>query len=117
MVASTRWRRTIRLAAAAGCNQARNNLGQFYEAGRSVEQSDAHAMRLYRLAADGGNLPAQFNLGSLYERGRGALPSPAEAARWYGKAASGGHKLAREALRRLEQPLEHQAEPLEMVSA
>jgi TPR repeat protein len=69
-----------------------------------VEQSEEAAVALYRLAAEGGYATAQCNLGRMFELGRGVAVSLADATAWYRKAAEAGNKLAKEALRRLEDP-------------
>jgi len=65
-------------------------LGQKYEHGVGVDQSDQQARELYELAASQGHATAQFNLGLMYDNGRGVDQSLERAAEYYEAAATQG---------------------------
>mmetsp|Transcript_12586 Transcript_12586/g.28495 ORF Transcript_12586/g.28495 Transcript_12586/m.28495 type:complete len:273 (-) Transcript_12586:44-862(-) len=87
-------------SARAGHPVAQWRVGELYEAGRGVLQSDAEAMRWYLLAAEAGNMHAQSSLALLLEEGRGPAEGQSqqerteEAFRWHFRAASAGHALS-----------------------
>ena len=78
------------------------NLGEMYQYGRGVEQNDQKAAEWYTKAAEQGDADAQTNLGVMYQLGRGVDQNDQKAAEWYRKAAEQGHKLAKIALRNLD---------------
>lgn len=79
----------IRRAAAQHYPAAEFHLGQVYEFGLGVSQSDSDALAWYRRAAEHGNAPAQRAVGDFYKKGRAVAPDAAEAVRWYRRAADG----------------------------
>ncbi len=62
-------------------------IGQAYDFGSGVGQSDKDACSWYRKAAEKGYAPAQNSLGLMYRAGRGVEQSKQEAVNWYRKAA------------------------------
>ena len=70
--------------------EAQFSLGVAYDAGQSVAQDSAEALRWYRLAADQGHASAQFNVGAMYLDGLTVPQDYAEAARWFRLAADQG---------------------------
>ena len=62
-------------------------LGQMYENGHGVAQSDVEAVKWYRLAAEQGLSPAQYDLGRMYANGYGVTQGSVEAVKWYRLAA------------------------------
>mmetsp|Transcript_21899 Transcript_21899/g.40265 ORF Transcript_21899/g.40265 Transcript_21899/m.40265 type:complete len:268 (-) Transcript_21899:77-880(-) len=87
-------------SARAGHPVAQWRIGELYEAGRGVAQSDAEAMHWYLLAAEAGNMHAQSALALLLEDGRGSMEGQTSqermeaAVRWHSRAASSGHALS-----------------------
>lgn len=79
----------LRKAAAQRFAAAEFQLGQIYEFGFSVPQSDRQAFEWYRRAADNGSAPGQRAVGEFHQKGRGVPADAAEAARWYRRAADG----------------------------
>jgi TPR repeat protein len=79
----------FRKAAARQYAPAEFQMGQLYEFGFGVVQSDVEALAWYRRAAGHGSAAAQRSVGDYYRKGRGAAADPAEAARWYLQAAEG----------------------------
>ena len=73
---------------------AQNNLGEMYEYGTGVEQSDEEAAEWYLKAAKKGLASAQYKLGEMYYFGCGVEESDEEAAEWYLKAAEQGYAWA-----------------------
>ena len=74
--------------------EARYYLGDMYEKGLGVDQSDTEAARWYRRAAEQGHALAQNNLGEMYEKGLGVERSDSEAAKWYRMSAEQGYVSA-----------------------
>ncbi|MFN3075790.1 MAG: tetratricopeptide repeat protein [Alphaproteobacteria bacterium] len=66
-------------------------LGQKFEAGEGVAQSDSLAWGWYQRAANLGNVEAEARVAFFYEQGRGVPMSPAQALKWYATAAQHGH--------------------------
>jgi len=62
-------------------------LGQMYENGHGVTQSDVEAVKWYRLAAEHGLSIAQYDLGRMYANGHGVTQDNVEAVKWYRLAA------------------------------
>ena len=58
-------------AAAYGSADAQCLLGQLYEKGDGLPQSDEESARWYMRAADAGHIDAQFYLAYCYKNGRG----------------------------------------------
>ena len=69
---------------------AQNNLGEMYEYGTGVEQSDEKAVEWFLKAAEQGFARAQYNLGDMYYLGWGVEESDEKAAEWVLKAAEQG---------------------------
>lgn len=79
----------IRKAAAREHPPAEFQMGQLYEFGFGVPQSDAEALAWFRKAAEHGSPPAQRAVGEIYEKGRGVTADAEEAARWLRRGADG----------------------------
>jgi len=79
----------FRKAAAGNYPPAEFQMGQLYDFGFGVAQSDGEALTWYRRAADHGHFPAQRAVGDFYQKGRAVTADPSEAARWYRRAADG----------------------------
>ncbi|MGO9864330.1 MAG: SEL1-like repeat protein [Terriglobales bacterium] len=77
----------LQTKAQAGDPTAQLNLGNAYERGNGVPQSDTQAVKWYRDAAEHGNATAQNSLGIMFRSGRGVDQDKVEAVRWYRKAA------------------------------
>jgi TPR repeat protein len=77
----------LRTKAEAGDPSAQFALGQAYDYGNRVEQSDKSACLWYRRAAEQGFAPAQNSLGVMYRSGRGVEQSKEQAVQWYRNAA------------------------------
>lgn len=69
---------------------AQNNLGEMYEYGTGVEQSDEKAVEWFLKAAEQGFARAQYNLGDMYYLGWGVEESDEKAVEWVLKAAEQG---------------------------
>ena len=74
-------------AAAKGHPPAEFQVGQLYDFGFGVAQSDAEAFKWYRLAAEHGNAPGQRTVAEWYAKPRHVAQSYTEALRWYRLAA------------------------------
>ena len=79
----------LKRAAAQQYAPAEFQMGQLYDFGFVVDQSDAEALSWYRKAAGRGSAPAQRAVGEFYQKGRGVKPDLPEAARWFRLAADG----------------------------
>jgi TPR repeat protein len=79
----------FRKAATRGYPPAEFQMGQLYDFGFGVGQSDRDALTWYRKAAEHGLFPAQRTVGDFYQKGRVVTADPSEAARWYQRAADG----------------------------
>ena len=79
----------IRKAAAQQFGPAEFQMGQMYEFGFGLPQSDREALLWYRKAAEHGSAPGQRSVGDFYRKGRTVPADAAEAARWYRRAADG----------------------------
>jgi TPR repeat protein len=77
----------LQTKAQAGDPTAQINLGNAYERGDGVTQSDAQAVKWYRAAAELGTATAQNSLGIMFRIGRGVDQDKVEAVKWYHKAA------------------------------
>jgi TPR repeat protein len=77
----------LRNAAAQGYAPAEFQVGQLYEFGFIVAQSDADALAWYRKAAEHGNAAGSRQVAEFYRRGRSVTASPSDAVRWYRLAA------------------------------
>lgn len=83
------------LAAEKGNIVAQWRIGEIYEYGRGVEQSDEQAVHWYRRAAVSGHCQAQSSLALLLEDGRGvAAADDAEAFHWHLAAAEQDQALS-----------------------
>jgi TPR repeat protein len=80
--------------ARTGLSDAQLQLGEAYEKGIGIQQSDVDAAHWYLAAAEQGNSAAEVNLGVLYWTGRGVDQDKAEAVRWYRRAAYEGNAAA-----------------------
>ena len=69
---------------------AQHMLGNRYEHGLGVEQSDQQAVELYELAASQGHVSAQYNLGQMYYKGQGVDQSYERAKEFYEAAERQG---------------------------
>jgi TPR repeat protein len=76
----------LRKAATQRCAPAEFQLGQIFDFGFGVAQSDREALDWYRRAADHGSAAAQRSVGDFYRKGRGVASEAAEAARWFRRA-------------------------------
>ena len=81
-------------AAGGGFPPAQNSLGNLYEQGLGVEQSNPQAAYCYRRAAEQGEPRAQHSLGAMYLQGRDAPKDPAEGVSWLRHSADQGHAAA-----------------------
>jgi TPR repeat protein len=79
----------IRKAAAQQYAPAEFQLGQLYDFGFGVPQSDRDALDWYRKAAAHGSAGAQRSVAEFYRKGRGVAADLAEALRWFRRAADG----------------------------
>ena len=79
----------IRKAAAQQFAPAEFQLGQIYDFGFGVQQSDRDALSWYRRAGEHGSAPAQRSVAEFYKKGRTMKADLAEAARWFERAANG----------------------------
>jgi len=79
----------IRKAAEQRYAPAELHMGQTYDFGFGVAQSDRDALEWYRRAADDGSAAAQRAVGDFYRKGRGVSTDASEAAHWYARAADG----------------------------
>ena len=86
-------------------------MGYLYQFGIAFGKDAGEAVNWYRKAARQGHTEAQFMLGCCYERGDGVEQDLSEAANWYRKAAEQGHAGAKEAMERLRNQQESQADP------
>jgi TPR repeat protein len=77
----------LRTAAAQRYAPAEFQMGQLYDFGFGVVQSEAEALSWYRRAADHGSAAAQRAVGDFYRKGRGVPADATEASRWYRAAA------------------------------
>lgn len=80
--------------AALGHADAQYQIGNLYEYGRGVPQSDVEAVKKYISAANRGHASAQYRLGVLYDNGWGVIQNDFEAVQWYKMAAELGHDYA-----------------------
>ena len=80
--------------AQAGDPDAQLKLGEAYDDGNGVSQSDREAVKWYRAAAEQGNASGQANLGLMIRLGRGVEQNKEEAVKWYRKAAKQKNALA-----------------------
>ena len=69
---------------------AQSTLGQRYQDGIGVDQSDQQARELFELAASQGYANAQYNLGCIYDEGQGVDQSDERAREYYEAAARQG---------------------------
>jgi uncharacterized protein len=79
----------IRKAAAQQYASAEFQMGQLFDFGFGVAQSDREALAWYRKAAEHGSAPGQRAVGDFYRKGRTVPADAVEAARWYRRAADG----------------------------
>ncbi|MEG9499423.1 tetratricopeptide repeat protein [Mannheimia indoligenes] len=77
-----------------GEDLAQYTLGERYQNGEGVAQSDTQAAYWYTKAAEQGYLHAQFSLGEMYYNGKGVTQSTTQAAYWLTKAAEQEHAIA-----------------------
>jgi uncharacterized protein len=79
----------FRKAAAQAFPSAEFQMGQLFDFGFGVTQSDVEALAWYRKAAGHGSAAGQRAVGDFYRKGRAVIADAAEAARWYRLAADG----------------------------
>ena len=77
----------FRKAAAQQYSPAEFQIGQLYDFGFGVVQSDGEALSWYRRAAEHGHAAAERAVGDFYQKGRGVTADATEALRWYRRAA------------------------------
>jgi TPR repeat protein len=77
-------------AAEHGLQDAQNNLGRAYNAGKGVPMDQVEAVKWFRLAAEQGHIFGQFNLGLAYLNGKGVPENLDEAVKWFRLAAEQG---------------------------
>ena len=77
----------FRKAAAQQYPPAEFQIGQLYDFGFGVVQSDGEALSWYRSAAEHGHAAAERAVGDFYQKGRGVTADATEASRWYRRAA------------------------------
>ena len=77
----------FRKAAAQQYPPAEFQIGQLYDFGFGVVQSDGEALSWYRRAAEHGHAAAERAVGDFYQKGRGVTADATEASRWYRRAA------------------------------
>jgi TPR repeat protein len=77
----------FRKAAAQQYPPAEFQVGQLYDFGFGVAQSDGEALSWYRRAAGHGHAAAERAIGDFYQKGRGVTADATEASRWYRRAA------------------------------
>jgi len=80
-----------RAAAEEGLASAQYDLGDAFDDGRGVAQSDVEAARWWQKAAEQGHVDAQYHLGAMFMEGRGVAQSFKEAAKWTRMAADRGN--------------------------
>ena len=90
--------RQLQAAAEKGEAAAQTELGEMYENGQGVTQSNAKALGWFRKAADQGYAKAQFDLGTAYDNGDGVEEDHSLAAMWWGLAAEQGNAEAEDVL-------------------
>ncbi len=88
-------------SAAQGYAAGEYNLGFCYENGIGVSKNYSEAFIWYKKAASQGLPEAEYQLGNCYAYGRGVAIDYDEAIKWLTAAADHGHKLAIEALKKL----------------
>ena len=88
----------IRKAAAQQYTPAEFHMGQVYDFGFGVPQSDRQAFEWYRNAAEHDSAAAQRSLGEFYQKGRSVAVDFSEALRWYRRGADGDDLRAQVAL-------------------
>lgn len=81
-------------AANMGYQSAMIRLGELYQIGVDVEQSDDQAVYWYRVAAELGNAVAKVRLADLYEQGYANWAFRDEAKNLFLQAAEAGHRYA-----------------------
>ena len=77
----------FRKAAAQQYPPAEFQIGQLYDFGFGVVQSDGEALSWYRRAAGQGHAAADRAVGDFYQKGRSVTADATEASRWYRRAA------------------------------
>lgn len=82
-------------AANAGNSDAFYKLGELYEKGEGVDQSNTTALEFYNCAANMGNIDAMCVLGNMYRYGRTNIKKDkGKAVDWFGQAAEYGNVFA-----------------------
>lgn len=92
---------SVRREAALGQVEAQFKLGQRFEKGAGVDQSDLEALKWYTQAAEQGHVEAALIVGFFHRHGRGTPRKISEAIKWYTKAAEAGNLIAASNLGRL----------------
>ena len=78
-------------------------LGYLYQTGKGTEKDLVLAIEWYQRAVDQGEAMAMFNLGNFYRKGNGVSQNEAKARALFLQGAAKGNKLARQALKRMDQ--------------
>ncbi|GGJ40144.1 caspase family protein [Deinococcus roseus] len=86
------------LAVQKGEILALNNLGELYQYGLGVQQSDQRAFELYLRSSSLGNRKGQYLAGYFYEQGRATAQNFSKAMELYRKSADQGYSQAQNAL-------------------
>ena len=90
-------------AAKGNLAKAQTMLGYLYQTGTGTEKNLVLAIEWYQRAADQGEAMAMFNLGNLFRKGNGVSQNEAKARALFSQASARGNKLARQALKRMDQ--------------
>jgi len=90
-------------AAKGNLAKAQTMLGYLYQTGTGTEKNLVLAIEWYQRAADQGEAMAMFNMGNLYRKGNGVSQNEAKARALFSQASARGNKLARQALKRMDQ--------------
>ena len=85
-----------------GDKEAQQKVGECYDYGTGIEQSNQDAIKWYTKSALQGNAEAQLNLGRMYENGEGVEQNPSLAMAWYKKSAQQGNSEAKGKLEALQ---------------
>jgi TPR repeat protein len=79
-----------RKAIAAGCANAKVDIGLMYEFGWAVQRNGVEALKYYQSAAAAGSLRGMWAIGHSYHKGVGVAPDYRLAMEWYKRAAKAG---------------------------
>ena len=90
-------------AAKGNLTKAQTMLGYLYQTGKGTEKDLVLAIEWYQRAVDQGEAMAMFNLGNFYRKGNSVSQNEAKARALFLQGAAKGNKLARQALKRMDQ--------------